>query len=446
MPQYSRAKAKSELSLSSANSASAESNAFTRTNDSKESKFRLPSFLRRSRSPESEEPPQAQKFPSTRNKTSSWKIKVSNHTVPPEQEARYVRTRERLKEVSQSILGYGSSAAHDVLEISSELYSAAPVDGLGAAANTLLYIWDALELVESNQLACLSITERCVDTLIILRDEISNAGVNVESQLEFPVMQLNNSFNAVKKLVEDQAHRPFYKRYLRRKEIQEQIETCDAKISNALEMFSLKIQIRSLQRMEEAESSRRAAEFRTRQDLQKVLDYLPENVKEQEKRALSQVMTLADYEPIGASEPSEHKETKNPPTASDIRRKVDELVLNKNNWDFAFDLAELRRLMRQSLEYSSDDALRDLLQVDREEVHDVLKELQRALEEVDYDGHVESKMKPSRGPGKLSEVPVVGISRASTLPTRWYQERISDELDRTFIEHSIRALKRSKTN
>ncbi|KAL5486220.1 hypothetical protein ACEPAI_7265 [Sanghuangporus weigelae] len=444
MSQYSRSKAKSELFLSSANSASADSNASTVTNDSKENKFRLPRFMRRSRSPESEEPPQAQKLASSRNKMSSWKIQVSNHTVPPEQEERYVRTRERLKEVSQSILGYGSNAAHDVLEISSELFSAAPVNGLGAAAKTLLYIWDALELVESNQLACLSITERCVDTLIILRDEISNAGVNVESQLEFPMMQLNNSFNAVKKLVEDQAHRPFYKRYLKRKEIQEQIEACDARISNALDMFSLKVQIRSLQRMEEAESSRRAAEFRTRQDLQKVLDYLPEKVKEQEKLAISQVMTIADLEPIEASEPSEHKEMKNPPTASDIRRKIDELVLKKNNWDFALDLAELRRLMRESLEYSSDDALRDLLQVEREEVHDVLKEMQRALEEND-DGHVESKMKPSRGSGKLSEVPALGISRASTLPVRWYEGGISDELDRTFIEHSIRVLKRSKT-
>ena len=199
--------------------------------------------------------------------------------------------------------------------------------------------------------------------------------------------------------------------------------------------------------MEEAEASRRQGELRTRQDLQKLFDFLPEKVKEKEKLALSQMITVAETKPVDIPETPDQEGTKKPPTASEIRKKVDNLVLQKNNWDFALDLAELRRLMRVSLEYSSDDALRDLLQVEREEVHDVLKELQRALEEVESPSHSPPKSKPSRGLWSLksSEEPVVGISRASTLPARWYEEEISDELDKTFIEHSIRALKRSKT-
>ncbi|EJD07019.1 uncharacterized protein FOMMEDRAFT_39636, partial [Fomitiporia mediterranea MF3/22] len=164
---------------------------------------------------------------------------------------------QRVRDVVQKIFGYGSNAAHDVLQVGASVLQFAPIGGLAPAAQSLVLIWNALELVESNQMACLSLTERCVDTLIVIREEIGEAGENIEAQLAFPLMQLNESFEAVKRVLMGQVRRRFYKRYLKRKEIQSQVEECDAKLSNALELFSLKIQIRSLQRLEAAEERRR---------------------------------------------------------------------------------------------------------------------------------------------------------------------------------------------
>ena len=93
MPQYPNSKAKSESSLASADSGTPRPDASTVSKESKQRKLRLPKLLRRSRSPESEESVQA---PSLRNATKSWKIKISNHDVTPEDEARYMRTREVL--------------------------------------------------------------------------------------------------------------------------------------------------------------------------------------------------------------------------------------------------------------------------------------------------------------------------------------------------------------
>lgn len=272
----------------------------------------------------------------------------------------------------------------------------------------------------------------------------------------------------------------------------------------------LKIQIRSLKRLEAAEARRRASELKTRRDLAKLLASLPEKMRKQDKLSLSH-MIVAEVEPGldgrgAASADGSHPEEPNEPedaasysmTASDIRKRMDDLLFEQNNRDFTLDLAELRELMREALERSSDDELLDVLQIKREEVRDVLKEMQHALDEVKAsesagDGNSRSSLSitaipahlnaeayqsgaktsveeqsatASSGPDmkeeqiisgdaastlsrKVHDGPTIGISRASTLPAsakpKLSEQNISDKLDRIFIEASIKALRRTRT-
>ena len=125
-------------------------------------------------------------------------------------------------------------------------------------------------------------------------------------------------------------------------------------------------------------------------------------MKKQETLALSQVITVAEVDPVdengkpGISMQSRSKTLNNSApeikvdepdgqlstTTSKVREKMDDLVLKKNTRDFALDLAQLRNLMRETVEYSTDEAVLDLLQIKREEPADVLRELQRAFQEV----------------------------------------------------------------
>ena len=237
-----------------------------------------------------------------------------------------------------------------------------------------------------------------------------------------------------------------------------------------------------------------------------MLDSLPDKLKKQENLTITHTV-VAEIEPEEIEEAAKPNGQDSVPedasgknmTAAEIRKRMDELLLEQNNLDFALDLAELRNLMRDALENSTDEELMDVLQIKREEVRDVLKEMQHALEEVKASEntdngrvHARQAATPSsssnpltlsvqtglhsagtdadqqarttrnsdntntRQPGKktqtsallsnLDEEPTMGISRASTLPMKLYEQNINDELDRIFLEASIKALRRTRTN
>lgn len=179
-------------------------------------------------------------------------------TVPPEQTEGWVHTRERVAKAAASVLGTTGDVVHEALLTSVELLEFVPVMGLAAAARTLLNIWDAVQQVNTNRLACLRLTERCAEILLAVRAEVKDAGDSVGDELVGPIAKLVDAFNDVHDLLQKQVHRPFLKRYLKRDEILKQIADCDQGLGEALGMFSLSIQIRILKQVQKAEAQRQA--------------------------------------------------------------------------------------------------------------------------------------------------------------------------------------------
>ncbi|TDL16725.1 hypothetical protein BD410DRAFT_807858 [Rickenella mellea] len=90
------------------------------------------------------------------------------YTVPPEQEDRWQHTRQRVSIALRSVLGDTLDITHELLSIGADTLKYAPIPGLQEVAHILLTIRDYLQLVEvlqTNRLACLRLTERCAEIL-----------------------------------------------------------------------------------------------------------------------------------------------------------------------------------------------------------------------------------------------------------------------------------------
>ncbi|KAG6877504.1 hypothetical protein C0992_009829 [Termitomyces sp. T32_za158] len=170
------------------------------------------------------------------------------NTVPEEQSEGWVHARERVGQAVKSVLGTATDVAHEILFTGMPVLNSVPVPGLGAAAYILLEIWDALQLVD-----------RCADILLSVREKVKEAGDQVHEKLQVPIAKLTESFYAIQSFLLKQVHRPFLKRYLKRddSEIQAQIRTCHAGLTEALGMLGLSIQIRTLKSVQGAERGRR---------------------------------------------------------------------------------------------------------------------------------------------------------------------------------------------
>ena len=69
-----------------------------------------------------------------------------------------------------------------------------------------------------------------------------------------------------------------------------------------------------------------------------------------------------------------------PPAPEEVRAQLTSLVERQNSLDHALDLQDLRSLMREALATSSDAEMLHVLQINREDIAEAMKTLQRALE------------------------------------------------------------------
>ncbi|RDB18261.1 Dual specificity protein kinase splA [Hypsizygus marmoreus] len=304
-------------------------------------------------------------------------------TVPEEQTEGWVHTRQRVAQAAASVLGTTGDIVHEALFLSADFLEFAPIPGLEAAAKTLLNIWDALQLVDMNRLACLRLTERCAEILFSVRQEVKDAGDTVGSELAAPITKLVESFTDVHTFLQKQIHRPFLKRYLKRDEILAQINGCRAGLEEALGMFSLSIQIRILKQVQAAERSRAADAKALMESMMRVAakEGLPASsshtsqlVTSTEELSMSTV-TVRPPPPYSPKSPSMLPPSEILPTLLDLHSA-------QNLIDAQRDLADLRRLMRDAVGTSSDVEMLGVLQIGREEMPEAIKTLQRALERV----------------------------------------------------------------
>lgn len=147
------------------------------------------------------------------------------------------------------------------LVILGEVAALTPIPGLREAARTLLAVWEAVDAVETNRLQCLRLTERCARAIYSVRAEIADADremvsqqgqhgdvgiVGLAEEMEGPVRKLNECIEMVYNFLLKLNRRPFIKRFLRSDEIQQEIQACDKALADAMQMFSISIQMRIL--------------------------------------------------------------------------------------------------------------------------------------------------------------------------------------------------------
>ncbi|KAL5525571.1 hypothetical protein ACEPAG_6907 [Sanghuangporus baumii] len=439
-------------------------------------------------------------------------------SAPPEQVERWTRTKNQVSHALRSTLDYGLDATHDLLEISADVLRFAPIPGLEEAARVLLTIWDSLQLVETNRMACLRLTERCADILLAVREDIHEAGDQIGEELKVPMQKLVEAFKSVHVLLQKQVHRPFLKRYLKRDDILRNINGCDAALSDALSLFSMSIQIRTLRQLQAAEAQRKADTDRLIASLtpqQNKVDVDIDATPKQKSRELPPDTAPPPYtktvsgntdsssksgsltntsSTISSGKPVVETVQSPPPTPDshladvdasqltihaapspeEVREQLAKIVEQQNTIDHALDLADLRVLMREALATSSDAEMLRVLQVNREDIAEAMKTLQRALEkerqkeeeagEVNAETariseeSIEAGAESTDKPGALG---LTGLRRRLTMDsvttrtskksknsktdgrtTRQSVRSDRDTLDREFIETGIDALRR----
>ncbi|KZV66754.1 kinase-like protein [Peniophora sp. CONT] len=163
-----------------------------------------------------------------------------------QQENGYERTKARVREAAATMRTAAPTIAHDVLSTGVDFLQLAPIPALDLAGSVLLSIWDAVQAIKDNRVACLRLTERCANALLTVRQHVLEAGSHVSIELEKPLMRLHEAFKDIHEFLLKQKGRRFIQRYLNRVEDEGNIRHCGTSLDNALLMFSLEVQIRTL--------------------------------------------------------------------------------------------------------------------------------------------------------------------------------------------------------
>ncbi|KAG5637074.1 hypothetical protein H0H81_005844 [Sphagnurus paluster] len=385
-------------------------------------------------------------------------------TIPQEQTEGWIHTRERVTEALKSVLGTTAEVAHEVLLTSVDILELAPVPGLATAARVLQNIWDAVQLVETNRLACLRLTERCADLLYSVRKEIEDAGPSVVAELSEPIGKLAASFAEVLSFFQKQIHRPFLKRYLQRDEILEQIRSCDESLRTAMSAFGQSVQIRLIHAVHESERRRSADTQMLMEEIARMSPAINGGSRIAEHPTSSPVPPPMEEDPTITPAtphlpvPPSPLLTIPPQSPSHLRPSqilpaLQNLHASQDSRDAARDCADLHGIMQSAIKADSDAEIIAVLQVKREEIAEAHKTLQRVREQLNQAQavHAGTLERPgysivAQGKGKKEkERKRRGKSMAGLVGDGGDTESvpwIDQTLDREFVESGIDALRR----
>ncbi|KAL1695922.1 hypothetical protein GGG16DRAFT_44228 [Schizophyllum commune] len=236
-------------------------------------------------------------------------------------------------------------------------------------------------MIQLNRMQCLRITERCANILISVRDEVVEATQHdngIPADLEYPLRRLVDAFAQIQAFLNQQAHRPFIKRYLKRDDILRQLQGCDAALQDAVDAFGLS--------KLEAHAAN-AAEAMGKERAEWVA------VKGARPLTLVSVRLTWTPDPLSSNGASDEAPPGSPfarpadaePDTQDLDPSVVAARLRarrarENAEDTRRDVADLRGVMRKAMEIPNDAALMRVLEVDGAEIPEAVRALQRALE------------------------------------------------------------------
>ncbi|TRM55658.1 hypothetical protein BD626DRAFT_416005 [Schizophyllum amplum] len=376
-------------------------------------------------------------------------------------------TRQKAK----NALNATADVAHETLALSVELLQLVPFPGLAEAAKTLLYIWDGVQIVDLNRMQCLRLTERCANILISVRDEVVEAvqaeaadrGMSatypsVPADLEYPLRRLVDAFAQIQAFLQQEAHRPFIKRYLKRDDILRQLQGCDVALQDAVEAFGVSHFVITVSLL-------------CRREIRALVLCRP--------RPLSLVSLLTPSSPVLDDVPLGSTFA----TPAGAERDLDSTALSLSRAEVAArlraqraredaedtrtDVADLRAIMRMAIAIPDDAALLQVLEVDGGEIPEAVRALQRALEgafKKAKGGRALSRQESLQAASQMNKPEdaegrgrLLGITRrggvSSTMSAQMAREKglasdaaspynARDMLDREFMESGINAMKR----
>ncbi|KAE9393044.1 kinase-like protein [Gymnopus androsaceus JB14] len=268
--------------------------------------------------------------------------------VPKEQTDAYLKTKTRVNFAVKSVL----EVARVGLEVVAETGEVIPVPGLAMVAKLLSNIWDAIDDVGSNRLACLRLTARCAEFLLAIYNEVHEQGDKVKAELDRPLKRLESSFNLIYDLMVELRDRPFWKRFVERDEILYEIERCHELLNDCMVVFNISI----LMRIEKN-------------------TLRPSHQLIKQPRAISGLYQLPRF-------------ASSPPTTDDlamtdaerIRDRLRALQAYQNELDKAADMTDLRQLLSAALNAKSNDDMQRVLQVAGKDMPTAIRTLLMVLE------------------------------------------------------------------
>jgi len=113
----------------------------------------------------------------------------------------------------------------------------------------ILKIAAAVKLVNRNQRECVRLVRRCVAVMLSVRREVAQSGDQVNEELRTPIVDLIEAFGSVYRALTEHTRRTMFRQWLTRQDTTEDLRLCDRLLGNALSMFSLAVQIRTMKQV-----------------------------------------------------------------------------------------------------------------------------------------------------------------------------------------------------
>ncbi|KAL0576417.1 hypothetical protein V5O48_005553 [Marasmius crinis-equi] len=365
-----------------------------------------------------------------RSDTPSWIDKYSprpwkmtprkKEPVPKEQTEAYLRTEARVK-LAVDVIKHTARGALEVAEEVGEL-----LPGLGIAAKLLSNIWDAVEGVDSNRLACLRLTERCAEILLAVNEELDEAEEVVGHEMQLPLERLEESFSQFHGFLVEQNTQPFWARYLKRDEILEKIDNCDKALNDALFLFNMRIQLRLMANIKGLARPHESVAPRGL-ELEVTDNEEPSPLDEVDSEFGDFKNLDSDVDPPSPSLQSVPLDDLAIEEASNIRNFLRTLQEHQNRLDRARDSSDIRQLLSSALKSDTNQEMIRILQMGK---HDMLHAIRYFLEAWD------TRPLHSHVPGSSRLPPLKDLPRIRSM-TWPLDEKQGNLLDKEYLDPDI---------
>ncbi|KAH8112698.1 hypothetical protein DFH11DRAFT_471442 [Phellopilus nigrolimitatus] len=163
-----------------------------------------------------------------------------------DEETRMEILKSRIAVIVESSMDYGNKIGKQSLEFAAVATRLAPFTFIAAAAQSLLWMVDMLQFVQTNKDSCVSLIGRCGDAFLTFREIVESGGEHVEGHVQDGFKRVRDIFKEVEQALLKQKHRPYIERLIKRKDINDELSGCSSKLDRALKEFETRVLVRIL--------------------------------------------------------------------------------------------------------------------------------------------------------------------------------------------------------